>query len=91
MTLLPLFPLSRPLYPQQKIALQIFEPRYLAMVTQCLRQDETFGVVQIREGKEVGKAPQIYQYGVEARVVDWDQLDNGLLGITIEGARKFAV
>lgn len=73
------------------MSLQIFEPRYLSLVSRCLKQDTSFGVVQIREGREVGQAPLIFQFGVEAKIVDWDQLNNGLLGITIEGRRKFTV
>jgi len=88
---LSLFPLSNPLFPGQTLSLQIFEPRYLSLVSRCLKHEETFGVVQIREGREVGQPPLIFQFGVEARIVDFNQLDNGLLGITIEGVRKFVV
>ncbi|MGH1373224.1 MAG: LON peptidase substrate-binding domain-containing protein [Cellvibrionaceae bacterium] len=91
MSQLSLFPLSNPLFPGQRLSLQIFEPRYLSLVSRCLKNNETFGVVQIREGREVGQPPLIFQFGVEARIVDFNQLDNGLLGIAIEGARKFVV
>jgi Lon protease-like protein len=74
--------------------LQIFEPRYLDLVSDCLKNDQGFGVVWLREGREVYKAdaevnPRLAQIGTYARVVDWDSLSNGLLGITIEGSRKF--
>ena len=91
MSRLPLFPLSTPLFPQQHIDLQIFEQRYLTLISNCLKGDENFGVVQIREGREVGATPQIFQFGVEAAIVDWRQQPNGLLGIRIEGRRKFTV
>jgi uncharacterized protein len=88
---LPLFPLSQLLLPKQRMPLQIFEPRYLDLVSRCLKQQSSFGVVQIREGKEVGTVPQVFQFGVEAKIVDWDQLPNGLLGITVQGGRKFSL
>lgn len=91
MAQLALFPLSVPLFPEQKMSLQIFEQRYLSLVSRCLKDDTGFGVVQIREGSEVGQAPQVFQFGVEARIVDWEQLGNGLLGITIQGGRKFTL
>lgn len=91
MAQLALFPLSVPLFPEQKMSLQIFEQRYLSLVSRCLKDDTGFGVVQIREGNEVGQAPQVFQFGVEARIVDWEQLGNGLLGITIQGGRKFTL
>ena len=87
----PLFPLSMALFPMQTMELQIFEPRYLELVSQCLKTETGFGVVQIREGKEVGEVPLVFQFGVEAHIIDWTQRDNGLLGITIEGRRKFMV
>lgn len=91
MSELPLFPLANPLFPAQKLNLQIFEPRYLSLVSRCLKQDSGFGIVQIREGREAGGVPQVFQFGVEARIVDWNQQSNGLLGITVEGGRKFTL
>lgn len=91
MSQLALFPLSMPIFPRQVIDLRIFEQRYLSLISRCLKNDEGFGVVQIREGREVGSAPQIFHFGVEVRVVDWRELEGGLLGISIQGERKFTV
>jgi Lon protease-like protein len=50
-------------------------------------------VVWIRRGAEVAQrgraAPELGDYGTCARIIDWDQLPNGLLGITIEGGQRF--
>lgn len=93
MTELPLFPLSGVLLPYGRMPLQIFEPRYLDLVRDCMKSDSPFGVVWIRRGAEVvqrGRASaELGDYGTSARIVDWDQLSNGLLGITIEGAGRF--
>ena len=86
---LPLFPLSGVLLPFGRVALQIFEQRYLDLVRECMKTSSPFGVVWIRRGAEVAQrgsaAPELGDYGTCARIVDWDQLPNGLLGITIEG------
>lgn len=93
MSQMPLFPLSGVLLPHGRMPLQIFEQRYLDLVRDCSRDDRPFGVVWIRRGSEVaerGKAsPDLGDYGTTARIVDWDQLPNGLLGITIEGVERF--
>ena len=93
MTELPLFPLSAVLMPHGRMPLQIFEQRYLDLVRECMRNDSGFGVVWIRSGMEVaekGRAVhELGDYGTCARIVDWDQLPNGLLGITIEGRERF--
>lgn len=91
---IPLFPLSTVLFPVGRMSLQIFEPRYLDLVSSCLKSDSGFGVVWLREGSEVQKEgsafnPKLAQIGSYARIVDWDSLPNGLLGLTIEGEKKF--
>lgn len=90
--MLPLFPLDTVLFPGCRLDLQVFEPRYLDMISGCLRRDQGFGVVAILEGKEVGAAPaRLADMGCEARVVDWQQRPNGLLGIRVQGVRRFVV
>lgn len=96
MTELPLFPLSAVLFPYGRMPLRVFEPRYVDLVRDCLKQESEFGVVWIREGNEVvvdseAAMPKLAQIGCMARIVDWDALPNGRLGITIEGHRKFRV
>ena len=93
MTELSLFPLSGVLLPFGKMPLQIFEQRYLDLVRDSMKSDTPFGVVWIRRGAEVAEkgsaSPQLGDYGTTARIVDWDQLPNGLLGVTIQGGQRF--
>lgn len=93
MTDLSLFPLSGVLLPFGKMPLQIFEQRYLDLVRDSMKSDTAFGVVWIRRGAEVAEkgsaSPQLGDYGTTARIVDWDQLPNGLLGVTIQGGQRF--
>jgi len=93
MSELPLFPLSGVLMPYGRMPLQVFEQRYLDLVRESLRNGEPFGVVWIRRGSEVAQrgsaSPELGDFGTCARIVDWDQLPNGLLGITIEGGERF--
>ena len=88
---LPLFPLHTVLFPEGLLALRIFEARYLDMVRDALRGDGTFGICLIEDGDEVGEAARIYPVGTRARIVDWAQTADGLLGITVQGERKFRV
>lgn len=89
---LPLFPLHTVLYPGCMLDLQVFEPRYLDMLARCMKAGEGFGVVRIVEGQEVGAAASAFSaIGCEALIRDWEQRPNGLLGIRVEGGRRFAV
>jgi uncharacterized protein len=86
---IPLFPLNTVLYPGGPLKLRIFEPRYLEMISDCLRSDCGFGVCLIRDGAEVGSAAIPENVGTLARIVDWEQRRDGLLGITIVGTQRF--
>ncbi|MBA1322794.1 LON peptidase substrate-binding domain-containing protein [Pseudomonas plecoglossicida] len=89
---LPLFPLNTVLFPGCMLDLQIFEARYLDMIGRCMKQGAGFGVVCILEGEQVGKAPMgVAPIGCEALIRDFEQQDNGLLGIRVEGVRRFEV
>jgi Lon protease-like protein len=89
---LPLFPLNAVLFPGCMLDLQLFEARYLDMIGRCMKQGEGFGVVCITDGREVGDAPSGYSLiGCEALVRDFQTQDNGLLGIRVEGGRRFRV
>ena len=93
---LPLFPLRTVLFPGGVLPLRIFEPRYVDMIGKCMREGVGFGVVLIRAGAEARMnadeaQPDVFTTGTEARIVDFNQADNGLLGIVCQGGRKFAV
>jgi len=85
---IPLFPLRTVLYPGGPLPLRIFEQRYLDMVSRCVRNDSPFGVLLIRNGNETGPA-DTYNVGTLARITDWYQGSDGLLGITATGEAKF--
>ena len=86
-----LFPLNTVLFPGCELPLKIFEQRYLRLVRECMRDETGFVVVLIREGSEIGNAPQIYSTGTWVRITDWETLDNGLLGITITADQRVRV
>jgi uncharacterized protein len=88
---LPLFPLNTVLFPGGPLPLRIFETRYTDMVRRCTRQRSSFGVLLIRAGAEVGAVTSTAEIGTSARIVDFYQLPDGLLGITCVGERRFRV
>ena len=88
--LVPLFPLHSVLFPQGLLPLRIFEPRYLDMVSQCVKNDTPFGISLIYEGNEVGDVALTHRVGTLARIYDWDKED-GLLTIQVTGEQKFTI
>ena len=87
---LPLFPLRTVLFPEGPLPLRVFEPRYLDMVSSCMRSSSGFGVVMIEQGEETGPA-SFANIGTIARIVDWYQGSDGILGITAIGEQRFEV
>ena len=83
----PLFPLRTVLYPGGPLPLRIFESRYIDMIGRCLKTDSLFGVLLIKEGSESGAATT-YDVGTLARITDWYQGSDGLLGITARTRRR---
>lgn len=88
---IPIFPLHSVLFPGGPLALRIFEPRYLDMISRCLREQSGFGVALIRKGSEVGHAAEVYETGTLGRISYWDKRRDGLLGITVTGEQRFRI
>ncbi len=88
---LPLFPLNSVIFPGGALPLRLFEPRYLDMVKECMRNEHGFGIVLIKDGEEAGQTAEVYSTGTECRIADWETLSDGLLGITAYGERKFHI
>ncbi len=86
-----LFPLNTVLFPGGPLPLRIFETRYTDMVRRCMREQSAFGVVLIRAGVEVGEVASAAEIGTSARIVDFYQLPDRLLGITCLGEKRFRV
>ena len=93
---LPLFPLGTVLFPGGLLPLRIFEPRYLDMIANCMRDASPFGVVLLRRGGEVLKDShtsevEFHDVGTEARVFDFSQTEKGILAVVASGERRFVV
>jgi Lon protease-like protein len=90
-SVIPLFPLHTVLFPGGPLPLRIFETRYTDMVGRCAREQQPFGVVLIQEGEEAGEVATTATVGCTARIADFYTLEDGLLGISCVGDRKFRV
>ena len=76
------------LFPGGPLPLRIFEARYIDMISERMQSDAPFGVLLIRDGSESGRA-STYDVGTLARITDWYQGSDGLLGITAVGEQRF--
>jgi Lon protease-like protein len=88
---IPLFPLSAHILPGGRMSLKIFEPRYVRMVKEACRADSGFGVCMLNSQGDKYKNEHIYPIGTFVKVVDFDLMDDGFLGVTVEGYKCFNI
>ncbi len=86
---LPLFPLRTVLFPGMVLPLHIFENRYRRMIDLCLRENRPFGVLLIREGREVGGPAVTYRTGTSAYITQSEVLADGRINILSVGYQRF--
>lgn len=88
---IPVFPLPGALLlPRGRLPLNIFEPRYLAMVDDALKTEHRLiGMIQPRcsESKETGR--QLYDVGCAGRIVTFSETDDGRYLIALQGVSRF--
>ena len=88
---LPMFPLGSVLFPHAPLALHVFEPRYRALVEDCRRQGQEFGVVLIERGHEVGGGDTRFGVGTVAHIREVAELPDGRSALGCVGTRRFTV
>jgi uncharacterized protein len=90
---IPVFPLTRALLlPRTRLPLNVFEPRYLAMVDEALSSYRLIGMIQPKTpGAEEspGKKPALTSVGCAGRLVEYSETDDGRYLITLLGIARF--
>ena len=87
----PMFPLAAGLLPGAVLQLRVFEPRYLAMISEVLADDHQMGVVMIERGPEVGGDDVRSDVGAMARLADVRPAGPNLLWVLAVGVRRIRV
>jgi Lon protease-like protein len=86
-----LFPLFTVLFPGMRIPLQVFEDRYRTLVAECLSASEPFGIVLIKEGREVGGAAVPHSIGTTAVIESVERLGPERLLVQARGGCRFRI
>jgi Lon protease-like protein len=93
---IPVFPLPGALMlPRARLPLHIFEPRYLAMVEDCLKtKHRLIGMIQPRDIPASGNRPaekRLQAIGCAGRLTGFSETEDGRYMITLSGASRFRV
>jgi Lon protease-like protein len=88
-----IFPLTGALLlPRGKLPLNIFEPRYKAMVEDSLAAGRMFGMIQPDPNAQGGETgPGLYQVGCLGRLSSFSETDDGRFLITLSGLLRFTI
>lgn len=88
---LPLFPLSSHILPQGRMSLRIFEQRYVRMIKQACADSSGFVICMLNAAGDASNNTHIFPLGTVCKVIDFDILDDGLLGVTVEGIESVTI
>jgi len=88
---IPIFPLPLVLFPGQIKQLRIFEPRYRAMLSDCLEDDAPFGIVLTRTPRTGGSDSLPYRIGTLAHITQVDPVPDDTFHIQIYGGERFSI
>ena len=94
----PVFPLTGAvLLPRGVLPLNIFEPRYLAMVKDAMAATgaatRVIGMIQPKapQGSRGGDPPPLYKVGCLGRITEYRETDDGRILVTLVGVSRFRV
>ncbi|HAD49198.1 MAG: hypothetical protein CMF12_07925 [Idiomarina sp.] len=82
---LPLFPLTAHVLPEGRLRLRIFEPRYTRLVKRCMSEQSDFVICMFDPNQSKETENYILPFGTAVQIIDFEMLDDGFLGITVEG------
>lgn len=88
---LALFPLSQMVLPGGRMRLRIFEPRYQRLVREAAAQQRPFASALLNPYVSAQHTDRICNLATMVKIIDFSQLDDGLLGITIEGVCRVQI
>ncbi len=88
---IPVFPLAGALLlPRGQLPLNIFEPRYVAMVDAAMASDRTVGMVQ-PQGEGGGEVPSLQKVGCAGRIVQFAETGDGRYLVSLVGLARFEI
>ena len=90
-TVLPIFPLNTVVFPGQQLPLHIFEPRYLRLVADVVRDQGEFGISLIETGGEVGGGAVPREVGCAVRITEMQEAPGGRYNVICSGTRRYRI
>ena len=86
-TKIPIFPISGIIYfPKTNLPLNIFEPRYLKLVKDCMEKDKYMGLIQFKKYSD-----EVYKVGCLGKITEHKKMADGKVVINLTGISRFEI
>ena len=88
---IPVFPLSNfIIFPKTTVPLNIFEPRYVQMIDDCMKSNRIIGMIQPKKTGEI-KKPNLYEIGCIGKITSFNETRDGRYLIILNGLCRFRI
>jgi len=89
---LPVFPLPGALLlPRADLPLNIFEPRYLEMISDALSGERIIGIIQPKDDSSDEERPDLMKVGCAGRITSYAETSDGRMLVTLTGISRFSI
>ena len=89
--IIPVFPLSNfIIFPQTTVPLNIFEPRYIEMVDDCMKTDKMVGLIQPKKNI-INSVPDLHSVGCLGKITNFTDTKDGKYLIELKGLNRFKI
>ena len=92
---IPVFPLSNfIIFPKTTVPLNIFEPRYIDLVNDCMKSDKLIGMIQpkpVSQEKNLAEFPDLHKIGCLGKIVSFKETEDGRYQIDLKGVIRFRI
>ena len=91
-TKLPVFPLSNfIIFPKTTVPLNIFEPRYIDMISDSMQSNKLIGMIQPKNSKDENGIPKLHNVGCLGKITSFKETDDGRYLIELKGKIRFQI
>jgi Lon protease-like protein len=88
--IIPVFPLSNfIIFPKTTVPLNIFEPRYIDMINDCVKSNKFIGMIQPKKMNDKGIPPVLHEIGCLGKITSFKETDDGRYLIELKGIIRF--
>ena len=88
--IIPVFPLSNfIIFPNTRVPLNIFEPRYIDMINDSMKSDKLIGMIQPKNSNNDKTLPELYSVGCLGKITSFRETEDGRYLIELKGLIRF--